>query len=489
MNTSLFKCRAALWVGCLSLIAAGCGEGTLEITEPAYVDHDPVELTAGLTLGDTGGCDTGVVSALTKQLVAELNCIAPNSMVDVSGPDVRLGAAGIPFLNPMAAAALERATTAANDFITLNDAYRSVAQQYLLYKWWQQGRCRIQIAAPPGDSNHQSGRAIDVEYYSYWRPYLTGQGWVWYGTDDLVHYDFPGSANLARSSVLAFQRLWNKNHSTGKLVEDGIWGPASNGAMAASPAEGFPVSGCNNGGTDQMAPGVNITFPMDGTSVDTTVMTMTGVATDNAGPLTKVSFRLNGGTAIELAVQSGKFARDIQLRPGANTLEVSATDAAGNTAKSTSTVRFNAGINGQVITAVDPMVAVTDAQVDLRIPATGELLATTKTDGEGKFRIDLLKVPADLLLSISAGGFITSHQQISVGADARLAITVQLVPDGVTLPKPELNPKPGELPNTPGSTNEQQQAGGCSTSVGLLPGLCFLAILAFRRRRPRSPRA
>ena len=44
-------------------------------------------------------------------------------------------------LQSSAADALVSATKSKNDYITLNSAFRSAAQQYLLYQWYNKGRC------------------------------------------------------------------------------------------------------------------------------------------------------------------------------------------------------------------------------------------------------------------------------------------------------------------------------------------------------------
>ena len=46
-------------------------------------------IESGLTVGQAGGCDTSIVAGLTNQLVAEVNCIAPNAMVNFTDPDAR----------------------------------------------------------------------------------------------------------------------------------------------------------------------------------------------------------------------------------------------------------------------------------------------------------------------------------------------------------------------------------------------------------------
>lgn len=225
------------------LLVTACGASELELHEGAYLDHDLGSTTQGLNAGQAGGCDTSIVVGLTNQLVAELNCIAPNTMVDFRGPDIVLNGAVQPYLSPGAAAAMKAAVAASGTTLTLSSAYRSVAQQYLLLKWYRAGQCGIQAAATPGSSNHQSGRAIDVPSYNFWISKLQAKGWTWFGSGDLVHFDYLAAPNLGSNSVLAFQKLWNKNNAN-QLAEDGDWGPATEGAMAASPTTGFATFGC-----------------------------------------------------------------------------------------------------------------------------------------------------------------------------------------------------------------------------------------------------
>ena len=85
------------------------------------------------------------------------------------------GEAVLPFLYPDAGADLALAA-AAGGAIEINSAFRSVAQQYLIYRWYQAGRCGITAAAPPGDSNDESGRAIDVDDWMVRRAALEAHG-------------------------------------------------------------------------------------------------------------------------------------------------------------------------------------------------------------------------------------------------------------------------------------------------------------------------
>src|SRR6185503_17636884 len=48
-----------------------------------------------------------------------------------------------------------------------------------------------------------------------------------------------GSADIRGKDTLAFQRLWNRNHPTDKIAEDGAYGPQTEARLRQSPATGF----------------------------------------------------------------------------------------------------------------------------------------------------------------------------------------------------------------------------------------------------------
>lgn len=238
--------RQSLIFVCLLTVTAlqpGCGGEDDDSVHVQHFEGAYGVFRAGLNVGQVGGCSTSVVQGLTDQLIEELNCISPNLMVKFSGSHTTLYSGVNPFLAATASSALKTATQQKNDSITISSAYRSLPQQYLLYRWYKAGQCGIQLAATPGSSNHQSGRAIDTPYYGYWKSALSNNGWTWLGSSDVVHFDFHAAPNVSQKSILAFQKLWNKNRSS-KLAEDGLWGPATENAMANTPTSGFPIHGC-----------------------------------------------------------------------------------------------------------------------------------------------------------------------------------------------------------------------------------------------------
>ncbi|MGE3631260.1 MAG: MYXO-CTERM sorting domain-containing protein, partial [Sandaracinaceae bacterium] len=166
------------------------------------------------------------------------SCLRPGSFVSFAPhAGITLSSSHIhAFMQASARDALHRA--AASHSLTINSAFRTLADQYVLY---HSGACGL--AATPGRSNHQSGRAVDVGNYSAARSALEAAGCVWLGSSDPVHFDCPGT-DLRNDSVLAFQRLWNRNNPSDRIAEDGLYGPQTEARVSRSPSGGFATSGC-----------------------------------------------------------------------------------------------------------------------------------------------------------------------------------------------------------------------------------------------------
>ena len=131
--------------------------------------------------------------------------------------------------------------------MTINSAYRTIAQQLILYNHYRARRCGIPAAALPGNSRHQSGLAIDIPNYWEWRPYLQKYGWRWLGAFDPVHFDYfgGGTRDLRRLAILAFQKLWNRYNLNDQIIEDGILGWGTLTRLNRSPINGFARSLAN----------------------------------------------------------------------------------------------------------------------------------------------------------------------------------------------------------------------------------------------------
>ncbi|MDF2697815.1 MAG: hypothetical protein K0S65_6198, partial [Labilithrix sp.] len=137
--------------------------------------------------------------------------------------------------------ALVAAQKARGVTMSINSGLRTLPQQYLLYRWYQTGRCGIGLAAKPGNSNHESGIAVDINDNASWRSAMNGKGFQWLGSSDPVHFDFRGGGTVSMKglSVRAFQRLWNRNNPNDKISEDGVYGPATEARLSKAPVGGF----------------------------------------------------------------------------------------------------------------------------------------------------------------------------------------------------------------------------------------------------------
>jgi len=234
-----------------AIFVIGCS-GAAEVQDDEPIGTTSAELAANdpVSSAVSQSCSTTAVKGLATQLVDEIQCLKPGSMKDISGkPGLSLGAAVFPFLQTNAANALIDAQKARGTTMTINSGLRTLAQQYLLYRWYQTGRCGISLAAKPGTSNHESALAVDIEDNAGWRSAMNGHDFRWLGASDPVHYDYigGGTIDLRGLSVKAFQRLWNRNHPADTIAEDGAYGAATETRLAQAPVGGFAIGAfCKN---------------------------------------------------------------------------------------------------------------------------------------------------------------------------------------------------------------------------------------------------
>jgi hypothetical protein len=179
------------------------------------------------------GCTTAGVEGLSRQLIDEMLCLSGGAMVRVEHPNIVLTSTRVhPYLSPRGREMLLAA--AAGGRIEINSAFRSLAEQYVLSRG-------CSVAAAPGRSNHETGRAIDVNNYGVAGSRLIRAGFTRpLPTSDPVHYEAPGT-DLRNLSVRAFQRLWNANNPRDRIAEDGVAGPATLSRLGRSPGEGFAI--------------------------------------------------------------------------------------------------------------------------------------------------------------------------------------------------------------------------------------------------------
>ena len=227
-------CHVQLVVVSVGVLASGCAadEPVLSQTESSSTVND----YSGST-----GCSTAVVIGLSKQIAQEAGCENPASFVSFQGAaGITLASnAVLPYLVKDARDDLEK--VAANNSLSVTSALRSIAQQYLLYQWFEQGRCGITAAATVGHSNHEGGRAVDLSNYSARISAMSAHGWAHDVAGDPVHFDHTASADERGQDTTAFQVLWNRNHPNDMIAEDGAYGPATEARLKQAPATGFAV--------------------------------------------------------------------------------------------------------------------------------------------------------------------------------------------------------------------------------------------------------
>ena len=248
---------------CVLALIAGCAGDVLERGDHHEDGAEPIATVAAalsesdpVSLAIAESCTTSVVKGLSTQLLDEIQCLRPGTFTSIEGlPGFELGAAVFPWLQTPAREALVAAQKQRGVTMAINSALRTLPQQFLLYRWYKAGRCGISLAASPGKSNHESALAVDIQDNSAWREAMASHDFVWLGASDPVHFDYKGEglADIGGLSVLAFQRLWNRNHPDDRIEEDSEYGPATEDRLAKAPVGGFP-KGAECGGPSTNEP-------------------------------------------------------------------------------------------------------------------------------------------------------------------------------------------------------------------------------------------
>jgi murein L,D-transpeptidase YcbB/YkuD len=203
------------------------------------------------TMIQSRNVDTGRVSGLSRQIIAQTNTLQTGILINFESlPGI--SSSGESALNLYLQAGAKESLRAAlrqgiakqpNLKMTINSAYRTVAQQHILYRVYRRDPKLIPLAANPGNSNHEDGLAIDVNNYNAWKPYLLANGWQWLGGNDPVHFfEDNGRDDIGTLGVKAFQTLWNRFNPNDLMTVDGNFGDQTAAKMDRSPIAGFGIS-------------------------------------------------------------------------------------------------------------------------------------------------------------------------------------------------------------------------------------------------------
>jgi hypothetical protein len=255
---------------CVVLFAVaglGCGDDTIAGMDVDASVGTPSIAGTPVSSFESTSCATSVVLPLSVQIAEEVDCLMPGQLVPFaeSATIVFTGSAVLPYVSEVARADLIAAAEAGGgELVKITSAFRTVAQQYLLYRWYELGRCGIPAAAEPGRSNHESGRAIDVSNYTAWIGTFDAHRWDHSVPGDPVHFDHIASPDIRGADILAFQRLWNRNAPDDPIAEDGDYGAMTAERLRRAPAEGFGIGAiCGEAGRirasvvlDNVDPGV-----------------------------------------------------------------------------------------------------------------------------------------------------------------------------------------------------------------------------------------
>ena len=110
--------------------------------EVDIVNNTKVQVTSDCILGTQAkyGCDSSVAMGITNQILSELASMG-YSFQELDPQWIHCDGHCVNQLQTDAANSLASAAESKNDYITLNSAVRSSAQQYLLYQWYLQQIC------------------------------------------------------------------------------------------------------------------------------------------------------------------------------------------------------------------------------------------------------------------------------------------------------------------------------------------------------------
>jgi hypothetical protein len=237
-----------------ALLACGAEppDDTVGVQESAHSHVMTVDQAVGAF------CSTSAVEGLSMQILAEANRLVPGAFVDLSASlALDLTPAAYPYMEASAAKAFVSAAAMHGGVARVNSMLRTPAQQYLLYRWYQGHACGIQLAAPPGTSNHETGLAVDLEDYASWRSAMQASGFGWLGWSDPWHFDYWSGTSRSGLMIRAFQSLWNCSHPNDRIAVDGAWGWQTESRMRKAPARGFSTTCGAEAGSPAPAPEVN----------------------------------------------------------------------------------------------------------------------------------------------------------------------------------------------------------------------------------------
>lgn len=191
-------------------------------------------------------CATASVKGLSFQIIEEGNCIEPGAFAPFALPANAKAQGERVSVHPEARARRAGSSVLAANAgkaFTVNSMLRTIAQQYLLWSWYQSGSCGIPLAAKPGNSNHETGLAMDVQEYSAWRRALESNGFYWLGSSDPWHFDWVGASTVesSRARYPGLSAVMKPQQPEGRDKRGRVVGAVDREPDAKITADGFPI--------------------------------------------------------------------------------------------------------------------------------------------------------------------------------------------------------------------------------------------------------
>jgi len=161
-------------------LAIGCSSAEEDDSSDDYEDP-PAETGADALTGSAVDCH------LTKAAAYDHGSPFTIEVINIGGKPASKPT-GDAFLK------MQKAATAAGVKLTINSGFRTMAEQQHLYSCYQHGNCNNgNLAAKPGYSNHQSGRALDLTTSSWLANNAAKFGFKRTVPSEAWHYEFFGT--------------------------------------------------------------------------------------------------------------------------------------------------------------------------------------------------------------------------------------------------------------------------------------------------------
>ena len=187
-------------------------------------------------------CSTTEVRGLSSQILHQLHCDHPGVIEEINSiEELCMPSALLPYLHKNATVALKTALGKSTKSFVITSSLRTVAEQYLLYQWSSNSICgHSQPEDRPGRSDYMKGVAFDVEQYDQFKSFVSASQFQWQGNANPTKFLFsPSTFDVQRALTQSFQKLWNINHPTEKVVEDGLYGSQTEMILRRASVNGF----------------------------------------------------------------------------------------------------------------------------------------------------------------------------------------------------------------------------------------------------------